>query len=104
MRLRAPIFWITYFFRNALFALQLLLRGEWRRVFPSLYARIYNKVYWLGFVIAAPLLRRRFRPAPEGKIQVVTDHPVAFSSPDHVAPFGTMYDNSTNRKFILLLN
>ncbi len=104
MRAPALIFWLKYFFNNALFAFQLLLRGEWRRVSQSLYARIYNKAQWVRFLFAAPVLRRRFRPAREGKIEVITDHPVAFTSPDHLAPYGTMYNNTTNRGFVLLLN
>jgi len=106
MKMRAPpvLFWTRYFVLNAVFAVQLLFRGQWRRVCHSLYARIYSKLHWLRFWFVAPLMRRRLRPAPEGKLQVVTEHPVAFKSPDHLAPFGTMYDNSTNRGFILLLN
>jgi 2-polyprenyl-3-methyl-5-hydroxy-6-metoxy-1,4-benzoquinol methylase len=33
-------------------------------------------------------------------ITLKTDHPVAFTSPDHIFPWGTMRDNSTNEFFI----
>ncbi len=38
------------------------------------------------------------------KITLKTNHPVAFDSPDHVFPWGTMRDNSTNEFFIIHLN
>src|SRR3954470_10044496 len=97
------MFWLKYFFQNVALGFRLLFKGEWRRVFRSVHARIYNRVYWLLFVFLAPLIRSRLRPPEEG-VQVVTKHPVAFESPDHVAPYGTKYNNSTNRKFVLLLN
>lgn len=34
-----------------------------------------------------------------GDIRVVTDHPVALSSPDHLHPHGTMRDNSYSWEF-----
>jgi len=33
-------------------------------------------------------------------INVITNHPIAFESPDHIMPWGTMRDNSTNLDFI----
>jgi SAM-dependent methyltransferase len=33
-----------------------------------------------------------------------TKHPIAFESPDHIAPCGTAYDNSTNGAFVLLMD
>ena len=104
LRSSAAAFWLKYFFQNAMLALQLLARGEIKRVFRSLYARIHNKVYWLIFPLVAPSARGKAPlPAP-GAVRLVTNHPVAFASPDHLAPYGTMYNNSTNRRFVLLLN
>lgn len=37
-------------------------------------------------------------------IKVITKHQIAYESPDHIAPCGTMQDNSTNRTFIILIN
>lgn len=33
-------------------------------------------------------------------IRIKTEHPVAYDSPDHILPWGTMRDNSTNEEFI----
>ena len=33
-------------------------------------------------------------------ITLKTDHPIAFDSPDHITPWGTMRDNTTNLEFI----
>jgi cyclopropane fatty-acyl-phospholipid synthase-like methyltransferase len=33
-------------------------------------------------------------------ITLKTDHPIAFDSPDHITPWGTMRDNTTNADFI----
>ena len=37
-------------------------------------------------------------------ITIETKHPVAFESPDHVVPLGTKHDNSTNARFVALLD
>ncbi len=36
-------------------------------------------------------------------IRLETKNPVAFESPDHLIPWGTMRDNSTNKKFVALM-
>ena len=43
-------------------------------------------------------------PGP-GKFEIKLDtkHPVAFESPDHLIPWGTMRDNSTNKKFVTFM-
>lgn len=33
-------------------------------------------------------------------IEIHTEHPLAFESPDHLHPWGTSRDNSTNKKFV----
>jgi SAM-dependent methyltransferase len=33
-------------------------------------------------------------------IKINTEHPIAYESPDHIMPWGTMRDNSTNEEFI----
>jgi len=102
--MRRTLFWVRYFFSNVLLAFKLIFRGEARRVFHSSYARVYKAVYSLLFRLRMPRLRADSPKAPDGTISVATSHPVAYSSPDHVAPFGTMYDNSTNRKFVMHMN
>jgi SAM-dependent methyltransferase len=39
-----------------------------------------------------------------GDIKVITEHPVAVDSPDHLQPMGTKQDNYTNPKFIEVMN
>lgn len=98
------MFYLKYFFKNCLLAIQLVLRGEWRRVFEVLHARLYLRWHGLLFPWRARGERRR-APAPAPcRLEVVTDHPVALGSPDHLAPHGTRYNNSTNGKFVLLMN
>src|SRR5688572_7916885 len=102
--MRRSTFWLRYFFSNVLLALKLLFSGDAKRVFRSSYARGYKAFYSLIFRLKAPGLRGNAPQSREGSISVATSNPVAYSSPDHVAPFGTMYDNSTNRKFVLHMN
>lgn len=39
-------------------------------------------------------------PPREFQIALETKNPIAFESPDHLVPWGTMRDNSTNKKFV----
>ncbi len=98
------MFYLKYVLKNAALALQLLRRGEWRRVWAALYARAYLGAYYLVFLVRAPFLRARTPVGPPATLKVNTDHPVAFSSPDHLVPHGTKYNNNTNRKFVLLMH
>ncbi|MBX7156824.1 MAG: class I SAM-dependent methyltransferase [Verrucomicrobiae bacterium] len=80
--------------------IKLLFVGEWRRVYNEVHAIIYRAVYeWIGF-FAMPL-RKTGRKRVEPSIEVITQYPIAFESPDHIAPKGTAENNSTNKKFIL---
>jgi hypothetical protein len=85
---------------NGLLAIKLLLRGEFMRVWREVHVRIYRPVWELLFVFVRPI-RVSGRPNPTGKITVETNYPVAFESPDHIAPKGTAANNSTNKKFVL---
>lgn len=85
---------------NVLLAIRFLIEGQWRRVWNEVHVRIYRAVYEVLFWFIRPI-RRRGRPAPAGKLHVQTKHPVAFESPDHIAPKGTAENNSTNKKFVL---
>ena len=81
-------------------AVVLLFRGEWRRVYNEVHVRIYRWVYEAIFFFVRPS-RVRGRPAPPDGLNIQTAYPVAFESPDHVAPKGTALNNSTNKKFVL---
>ncbi len=98
------VFYLDYFWKNLVLMLKLLARGEWLRVYRALHARVYVRVHGLLFTLRRPGIVARLGPAPDVKIELVTRHPVAFTSPDHIVPFGTRFNNSTNRKFVLLLN
>jgi len=39
-------------------------------------------------------------PTRKIEVRVKTNHPIAYDSPDHNIPWGTMRDNSTNKKFV----
>src|SRR5437773_5408161 len=85
---------------NLLRALRFLAQGQFRRVWNEVHVRIYRFIYEIIWLFIRHI-RRRGRPAPSGVLRVETKHPVAFDSPDHIAPKGTASNNSTNKKFIL---
>lgn len=88
------------FLANVGRAIRFLATGQFRRVWNEVHVRIYRFVYeiiwlfrWRG--------RASSRPRPTATVSLQTKHPVAFESPDHIAPKGTAENNSTNKKFIL---
>jgi SAM-dependent methyltransferase len=87
-------------FQNLLRAVRFLSQGQFRRVWNEVHVRIYRFVYEIVWLFMRPI-RRCCRPAATGEIKVETKYPVAFESPDHIAPKGTAANNSTNKKFIL---
>lgn len=90
-------------FDNLLLAIKLLCRGEFQRVWNEVHVRIYRVVWELIFPFIMPF-RRLGRPEPTGVFVRETKFPVAFESPDHIAPKGTAVNNSTNKKFILAMD
>src|SRR5262245_28237808 len=85
---------------NILRAIRFLLSGQFRRVWNEVHVRIYRLVWEIVFFFVLPF-RRKGRPSPVRTLAVRTNYPVAFESPDHIAPKGTAVNNSTNKKFIL---
>jgi len=61
--------------------------------------RCYRAFYHLLFHALLPL--RREKQPQAGPVSVKTDFPIAYESPDHLVPWGTMNDNSSNKKFVL---
>jgi len=98
------MFFFRYLFKNFVLTLELIRRGEWARIYNAIYARVYLRVYELIYLFKLPGLRSKSRPPKSTHLEVMTDHPIAFSSPDHIAPHGTKYNNSTNKKFVLFMN
>ena len=88
---------------NILKAIRLLLTGQFRRVWNEVHVRMYRAI-WAGLWYAIMPLRRAGRPRPSGAFSRQTKYPVAFASPDHIAPKGTAVNNSTNKKFILFMD
>lgn len=62
--------------------------------------RIYRALWSLLWHLIVPF-RCAGRYKVIGIVNRETEHPVAFKSPDHIAPKGTATNNSTNRKFVL---
>jgi len=87
-------------FDNILLAIKLLCQGQFRRVWNEVHVRLYRAFYEIVWLFILPF-RRRGRPAPPTGVTRETAHPVAFESPDHIAPKGTAENNSTNKKFVL---
>lgn len=77
-----------------------LAQGQFRRVWNEVHVRMYLPLWEFLFLWIKPV-RRKGRPIPAGVFRLQTKHPVAYESPDHIAPKGTAVNNSTNKKFVL---
>jgi 2-polyprenyl-3-methyl-5-hydroxy-6-metoxy-1,4-benzoquinol methylase len=87
-------------FENIWRAIEFLCQGQFRRVWNEVHVRIYRVVWEILFCFILPF-RRSGRTQAPAKFTRETKHPVAFESPDHLAPKGTAVNNSTNKKFVL---
>ena len=78
----------------------MLRQGEFGPLFVDFASRVYRGLYGVVYSFAQPrhLARASGQNAP---VQLKTDHPIAYESPDHIVPWGTQNDNSTNKKFVL---
>jgi SAM-dependent methyltransferase len=65
--------------------------------------RLYKGAYEIIFRLSAGF-HKGSPPKTAGKLSVQTDFPVAYESPDHIAPSGTKENNNTNKKFVLSMN
>ncbi len=81
--------------------LQVIFRGEIKRIVMFiwflLYREFYNVVFWWI------LFYRPKKLSPAASVRVVTRYPIAYKSPDHLIPTGTKQDNSSHKKFVLLM-
>jgi SAM-dependent methyltransferase len=78
-----------------------LFTGQFRRIWNEVHVRIYRWAWEILWHFTVPSRNRQLnRETFERK----TDFPVAFESPDHIAPKGTIDNNSTNKKFILYMD
>jgi len=101
--MKRTLFYTKHFFQLVALTLYLLSKGEWKRVIMAIHARLYIKGFELIFPVVVPFARLK-TPCPNQKIERISDHPIAYESPDHIAPYGTQYNNSTNKKFVLMMN
>jgi SAM-dependent methyltransferase len=90
-------------FGNILKAIRFLLTGQFRRVWNEAHVRLYRAAWAILWYFIMPF-RRVDRPRPAVVFTRETNYPVAFESPDHIAPKGTAVNNSTNKKFILYMD
>jgi len=84
--------------RRIKWLVRMIVEGHFRILFIDAATRIYRGFYSIRF-------RRRLsniKPATNS-FEVRTAHPIAYESPDHLVPWGTMNDNSSNRKFVLFM-
>jgi SAM-dependent methyltransferase len=88
---------------NILKTIRFLCTGQFRRVWNEVHVRLY-RMAWAALWPCLMPFRRAGRPSPSGAFARDTQHPVAFASPDHIAPKGTAVNNSTNKKFILSMD
>jgi len=83
--------------------IRFLLTGQFRRVWNEVHVRLYRGLWSVLWYFIMPF-RRAGRVPPGGVFTRETQHPVAFESPDHIAPKGTAVNNSTNKKFVLFMD
>jgi SAM-dependent methyltransferase len=65
-------------------------------------SRVY-RAFW-GLVYLINLKSEPHASPPKTDLKLVTQHPIAYESPDHLIPWGTMNDNSSNKRFVLLMD
>lgn len=83
-------------------AWELIRTGKTNFLFAEAWMRFYKLmqegVFFLRFRVFGKL------PEPvQCVIKLDTKHPIAFESPDHLIPWGTSRDNSTNKKFVRVM-
>ena len=82
--------------------LAMVKNGQTKFLIAEIWMRAYKQFYELVFFVKYRVFGHLPQARPE-KISLETQHPVAFKSPDHISPWGTMRDNSTNKKFVMLM-
>jgi SAM-dependent methyltransferase len=76
--------------------------GEFELLAVDAGFRVYKACYALVYKLRRGGLKAR-NLSGDLPISLQTKHPVAYESPDHQIPWGTAYDNSTNKRFILAM-
>lgn len=81
---------------------ELIRAGKTGFLLKDLWMRFYKVIQEVIFFVRFHVFGRRIFPNNQG-IRLETKYPVAFESPDHLIPFGTSRDNSTNKKFVMVM-
>ena len=80
-------------------AWKLIRSGQTGFLLAEIWTRLYKHV-WEWFFALKYRLPGRLPGSRDFQIAVQTKFPIAYESPDHIVPFGTTRDNSTNKKFV----
>ena len=83
-------------------AWELVRTGKTNYLFADAWMRLYKLIQEGIFFLHFRMFGRLPKPG-EHVIRLDTKHPVAFESPDHLIPWGTSRDNSTNKKFVRVM-
>jgi len=80
-------------------ACELVAAGKMNFLRKEAWMRLHKILWEIKWKVSG---RRALRKSPfqPVEIRVITEYPVAFESPDHKIPWGTMRDNSTHKKFV----
>jgi 2-polyprenyl-3-methyl-5-hydroxy-6-metoxy-1,4-benzoquinol methylase len=83
-------------------ALTLIREGQTRFLLAEIWMRIYKAIWEILFAIKYRVFGH-LPPRRTERMERETKNPVAYESPDHQLPWGTMRDNSTNKKFVTFM-
>src|ERR1043165_5976626 len=89
--------------RGIRWAWHLLREGHVKFFFAELWMRFYKQLHEFLFFLRYKLFSKPTPPL-NFTLQLETNHPIAFESPDHLVPWGTGRDNSTNKKFVAYMD
>src|SRR4051794_5777180 len=85
--------------RRIKWLLRMIATGKFQILVIDFSFRVYRAFYYFLFHCVLPF--RKQKRIRSGSVTVKTNFPIAYESPDHLVPWGTMNDNSSNKKFVL---
>lgn len=88
---------IKKIYNYILAGLELIRLKKYNLLFNKIIKIFKLQVYGLFFYI-------KKKNIINAKIEVITENPVAYESPDHIVPTGTKNDNNTNKIFVIKIN
>jgi len=86
-------------FRALRWSWELIRTGQTRFLLCEIWMRMYKQIQEWLYPMRKSGLQGLSQPFT-GEIKLETKNPIAFESPDHLIPWGTSRDNSTNKKFV----